>query len=223
MNRVIINFHGLGPLPAHVDVGEANVWCADPGLYADLLDETRDAAAAANIDCLITFDDGNLSDLDHGARPLADRGMSAIFFPCAGRIGQSGYLGANALRDLVAAGMRIGSHGWSHVDWRRASPATMRQEIAEAKDRIEQAAGVAVTTAAIPFGSYDRRVLRDAAVFDTVFTSDAALADGSARVQPRFSYTRSWSRGSVGRAINESRQPMRRARQALAMAVKRFR
>ena len=112
MKRVIINFHGLGTMPPHVDAGEANVWCADPSLYADLLDETRDAAAANGLEPLITFDDGNLSDLEIGLRPVAERGMRAIFFPCAGRIGQQGYLDEAALRELVSAGAEVGSHGW---------------------------------------------------------------------------------------------------------------
>jgi peptidoglycan/xylan/chitin deacetylase (PgdA/CDA1 family) len=223
MKRVIINFHGLGPIPPHVDAGEAKVWCADPALYADLLDETREAATACGLDFLITFDDGNRSDLDTGLKPLADRGVSAIFFPCAGRIGQSGYLDTAALRELVAAGQRIGSHGWSHTDWRRAPPAAMRQEVGEAKDRIEQAAGVEVTTVAIPFGCYDRRVLRDAAPFESIFTSDAVLADTTARVQPRLSYTADWQRGAVSRAIADSHQPFRRMKKKLAMTFKRFR
>jgi len=221
VTRIVVNFHGLGPEPAHIDAGEAHVWCADPGLYAALLDETREAAAAHGIEYLITFDDGNRSDLELGLQPLADRGMRAIFFPCAGRLDDPRYLGSSALRELVAAGMTIGSHGWSHTDWRRQT--SYAQEIAEAKDRLEQAAGAPVTSAAIPFGSYDRRVLGAARVFETVFTSDAALADGNAWLQPRFSYTKAWSRGSVRGALARARSPVRRVRQKLAMTVKRFR
>jgi peptidoglycan/xylan/chitin deacetylase (PgdA/CDA1 family) len=223
LKRLIINFHGLGPIPAHVDAGEAKVWCADLALYTDLLDETSEAAAAGGLDHLITFDDGNRSDLEHGLKPLVDRDISAIFFPCAGRLEQKGYLDKAALRELVAAGQRIGSHGWSHTDWRRASPAVMRQEVAEAKDRIEQAAGVAVKTVAIPFGSYGRRVLRDAASFETVFTSDATLADSEARLQPRFSYIAAWRPGAVRRAIDDAGRPFTRAKKNLAMTIKRFR
>ncbi|WP_368039569.1 polysaccharide deacetylase family protein [Sphingomonas sp. ID1715] len=220
---MIINFHGLGTMPDHVDAGEANVWCADPALYADLLDETREEAAAQQLEPLITFDDGNLSDIEIGLGPVTERGMRAIFFPCAGRIGQRGYLDGSALREVVSAGAEVGSHGWSHTDWRRASPEVMRQEVVEAKDRIEQAAGAPVTTVAIPFGSYGRRVLKDAAVFRTVYTSDAALADADAWLQPRFSYVRSWSRGSVRRVLADSRRPARRLRQNLAMTFKRLR
>lgn len=221
MTRIVINFHGLGPEPAHIDAGEAQVWCTDPGLYADLLDDAREAAQAQGIDYLITFDDGNRSDLELGLKPLADRDMSAVFFPCAGRLGDQRYLDKAALRELVAAGMSIGSHGWAHADWRQQSSFT--QEIGEAKDRLEQAAGAPVTTAAIPFGSYDRRVLGAARVFETVFTSDAALADEQAWLQPRFSYTKAWSRGSVRRAIAHAQSPARRVRQTLAMALKRVR
>lgn len=210
-------------MPAHVDAGEARVWCADPALYADLLDETRARAQAAGLDHLITFDDGNLSDLTLGLKPLADRRMTAIFFPCAERLTQPGYLDAAALRELIAAGMTIGSHGWAHTDWRRASPKAMRREVGEAKDRIEQAAGAPVTTVAIPFGSYDRRVLRDARPFETIFTSDAALADAGARVQPRFSYTTDWRQGTVERLVAEGRSPLNRIKRNLAMTFKRFR
>lgn len=221
MTRIVVNFHGLGPEPGTIDAGEAHVWCTDPGLYAALLDETREAAAERGIDYLITFDDGNRSDLELGLTPLADRDMTAIFFPCAGRLDDPRYLDQAALRTLVDAGMSIGSHGWAHTDWRKQTG--YAREIGEAKDRLEQAAGAPVTSAAIPFGSYDRRVLGAARVFDTVFTSDAALADGNAWLQPRFSYDKSWSRGSVRSAIDRARAPARRVRQKLAMTVKRFR
>ncbi len=223
MNRITINFHGLGPLPAHVGAGEARVWCTDPALYADLLDEVRTEAEAHDLDYLITFDDGNLSDIEIGLKPLVDRHMAAIIFPCAGRIGEKNYLDQGALRELVAAGMEIGSHGWSHVDWRQTSPETTKQEIGEAKNRIEQAAGAAVTTVAIPFGRYNRRVLRNAELFETIYTSDAALADASARLQPRFSYTNDWRRGSVGAAIAEAKRPLKRLRQSLAITYKSWR
>ncbi|MBA2919035.1 polysaccharide deacetylase family protein [Sphingomonas sp. MAH-20] len=223
MRQLNITFHGLGAMPATVDAGEARVWCADAALYADLVDEAQATAAAHGIPLTITFDDGNLSDATIGAPVLARRGLTGIFFPCAGRIGTPGYLDAAALRDLHAGGMGIGSHGWAHTDWRRADDAAMAREIGEAKDRIEQAIGAPVTSAAIPFGSYDRRVLRHAAPFATVYTSDGGLARQGARVQSRTSYTTDWRRGSVARlAETESRAP-RRLRGGLKMLYKSMR
>jgi peptidoglycan/xylan/chitin deacetylase (PgdA/CDA1 family) len=219
VNRVIINFHGLGPMPAHVDAGEAKVWCTDTGLYAALLDETRETG----LDYLITFDDGNVSDLEHGLRPLADRGMSAIFFPCAGRIGQPMYLDQGQLRELVAAGMEIGSHGWSHIRWPDCDAAALQREVAEAKDRIEQAAGVRAATVAIPFGDYNSRVLQATSIFDTIFTSDATLARPSSRLQPRFSYYDHWRPGAVGKAIADSKRLPVRLRKLAGRIRKRLR
>jgi peptidoglycan/xylan/chitin deacetylase (PgdA/CDA1 family) len=223
LQQLNITFHGLGVMPATVDAGEARVWCQDAALYADLVDEAQAAAAAHGMPLAITFDDGNLSDATIGAPVLAKRGLAGIFFPCAGRIGAPGYLDAAALRDLHAAGMGIGSHGWAHTDWRRADDATMKQEIGEAKDRIEQAVGAAITSAAIPFGSYDRRVLRRAAPFDTVYTSDGGLARRDAHIQSRTSYTTDWGRGSIARLAREENRPARRLRRRLKMVYKSLR
>jgi peptidoglycan/xylan/chitin deacetylase (PgdA/CDA1 family) len=223
VRQLNITFHGLGAMPATVDAGEARVWCTDAALYADLIDEARDTAAARGLPLAVTFDDGNLSDATIGAPVLATRGLSGIFFPCAGRIGAPGYLDAAALRDLHAAGMGIGSHGWSHTDWRRADDATMKQEIGEAKDRIEQAIGAPITSAAIPFGSYDRRVLRDAASFQTIYTSDGGLARHGARIQSRTSYTTDWQRGTIARLTDEEGRAPRRLRRRLKMFYKSMR
>ncbi len=219
MDRVIINFHGLGPMPAHVGAGEAKVWCTDLGLYSALLDETRETG----LDYLITFDDGNMSDLEYGLRPLADRGMRATFFPCAGRIGDPIYLDQGHLRELVAAGMEIGSHGWSHIRWPDCDAATLQREVAEAKDRIEQAAGARVTAVAIPFGDYNPRVLGAASIFDTIFTSDATLARPGFKMQPRFSYYDHWRPGAVGKAIADSQRLPVRLRKLAGKFRKRMR
>ncbi len=223
MRQLNITFHGLGAMPSTVDADEARVWCVDSVLYADLIDEARDLAAARGLPLTVTFDDGNASDATIGAPVLAKRGLSGIFFPCAGRIGAPGYLDVAALRDLHAAGMDIGSHGWAHTDWRRADDAAMTREIGEAKDRIEQAIGAPITTAAIPFGSYDRRVLRQAAPFGTVYTSDGGLARRGARIQSRMSYTAAWRCGAVARRVEKESGAARRIRRRIAILYKSLR
>ena len=65
----------------------------------------------------ITFDDGNESDALIALPELAKRNLKAIFFVVAGRIGLPHYLDRVALRDLMSAGMEIGSHGMHHCDW----------------------------------------------------------------------------------------------------------
>ena len=60
-------------------------------------------------------------------------------------------------------------------------------EIDAARRRIEDLCGKAVTKAGIPFGSYNRHVLKQlrAARYDCVYTSDGGLAQSDAWLKPR--------------------------------------
>ena len=60
---------------------------------------------------VITFDDGNESDALIALPELVKRNLKAFFFVVGGRIGLPHYLDRVALRDLISAGMEIGSHG----------------------------------------------------------------------------------------------------------------
>ena len=77
----------------------------------------------------ITFDDGNQSDAKIALPALVKRGLRASFFICAGRIGRPGYLDRVAIRDLLDAGMEVGSHGMRHLDWRKIDDTTLNVEI----------------------------------------------------------------------------------------------
>ena len=108
-----LTFHGVGEPPRVLDRGEADVWVSKKR-FAALLD-----AAAERNDVRITFDDGNVSDLEHALPALRARGLEATFFIVAGRIGTPGFVDASGVRQLAAAGMEIGSHGMRHRPWRR--------------------------------------------------------------------------------------------------------
>src|SRR4051812_10128402 len=110
---VNVNVHGIGPRPARpLDRGEDQVWITVEQ-FERLLD-----AAAGRPEVTITFDDGNASDVEIGLPRLLERGMKARFYVCAGLLGEPGRLDDAAVRELHGAGMLIGSHGWSHRDWR---------------------------------------------------------------------------------------------------------
>ena len=74
----------------------------------------------------------------------------------------------------IEAGMRVGSHGWAHRDWRRIDPGLRSQEFVDARRVLAELIGSAVSRVAIPFGSYDRHVLRHLrrTGVTRVFTSD---------------------------------------------------
>ena len=143
---------------------------------------------------VITFDDGNASDAAIALPELVKRGLKATFFVCAGRIGAPHYLDRVALADLLAAGMEIGTHGKDHRNWRGLDETTLDAELGEARRRIEDVCGVAVTKAAIPFGSYDRRLLQRLRRerFECVYTSDRGLARSEAWLKPRDTMDSTW-------------------------------
>ena len=157
---VNVNVHGVGPLPSRpMEDGEDQVWISVEQLEG-LLD-----AAVGRPDVTITFDDGNLSDLELGLPRLQERGLKARFYVCAGLLGEPGRLDEAGVRELHHAGMVIGSHGWAHRDWRSLDwgplgAVEVEEEMVRARRRIGKLIGTDVSEVAVPFGSYDRHVVR---------------------------------------------------------------
>jgi peptidoglycan/xylan/chitin deacetylase (PgdA/CDA1 family) len=189
----ILNLHGIGIPPAGVDSAEPLYWISKR-TFVTLLDNVMGAGATSSFSIGLTFDDGNISDISTAVPELAKRRLKAGFFVCAGRIGAPHYLDPIALRDLLAAGMEIGTQGMHHRNWRELSDTLLRTEITEARQRLQDIIGTAVTKAAIPFGSYDRRVLRwlRHERLDCVYTSDRGLAQSNAWLKPRYTVDSSW-------------------------------
>ncbi|HWB46474.1 MAG TPA: polysaccharide deacetylase family protein [Hyphomicrobiaceae bacterium] len=155
--------------------------------FVSLLDCVADLRAEGTLPIDITFDDGNVSDLSIALPELSKRQLPATFFLCSGRLQSRNYLDAGAARELVAAGMGIGSHGMHHRDWRMLDEAELIDEISLARRELEDACGLPITKVAIPFGSYDRRVIGKvrAEGFSHVYTSDGGLAYRRAWLKPR--------------------------------------
>jgi peptidoglycan/xylan/chitin deacetylase (PgdA/CDA1 family) len=214
-----ICFHGIGePLPG-LERGDEEYFVGTD-LFLAVADE---AAARAGIS--LTFDDGYASDLEVALPALRERGLTATFFPLAGKLGQPGYVDAAGVRALSAAGMRVGSHGMRHRSWRDLDAQTEREELAVARSVIGSAAQAPVRAAACPFGSYDRRVL-DALRrygYEQVFTSDRRRARAGAWLQPRYSILRADTLSSIRENILAPRPLAERVRCAAAARVKAWR
>lgn len=189
-NSLYLTFHGIGEPVVPLAEGE--------GRYFVTRECFRQTVACldaleknSGIKAHLTFDDGNLSDYDVGFPTLLDHGRKAIFFVLAGRIGQEGYLSAAQIREMAQAGMTIGTHGRDHVDWRTLDADGRKREFVDARKAIEDTAGQAVTLAAIPFGRFDRTVLRHLRQegYERAFTSSQGLALESAWFCPRKSPT----------------------------------
>jgi len=168
---LVLTFHGLGEPPKSVESKEVPFWVSGES-FAAVLEAVRDRE-----DVLITFDDGNRSDVETALPALLERGMRAEFFALAGRLGERGRLSAQDVGELAGAGMTIGSHGMDHRKWRNLDAATLRRETVEARAILQDAAQQPVSHAAAPFGTYDARTLRALlrAGFERVYTSEGGL------------------------------------------------
>ncbi|WP_246256940.1 polysaccharide deacetylase family protein [Amycolatopsis anabasis] len=219
MTVVNLTVHGIGTPVRELEPGEDRTWVT-VGQFEQVLD-----AVAGDERVRITFDDGNASDVEIALPRLVERGLTAEFFLLAGRIGQPGSVDADGVRALLAAGMRIGSHGWAHRDWRRLDHQLVLQEFLDAPKALAELTGQPVTRVAVPFGSYDRRVLtrlRHAGV-TRAYTSDGGPAREHTWLQPRTSLRHDlgpqWIKDVLAGAPGLKRQ----ARRACAKLVKRVR
>lgn len=215
---VVLTVHGIGAPPRALDPGEHRTWVS-----VEQFEQALDAVVGRP-DVRLTFDDGNASDVDIALPRLVERGLTAHFFLLAGRLGEHGRVDADGVRELVDAGMSIGSHGWAHRDWRRLDPSEVHDEIVEAPRRLASVAGRPVTTAAVPFGSYDRTVLTRlrAAGTERVYTSDGGPTTPDRWLQSRTSLREDTAVDDV-RGLFERTPLARRVHRAAVTWVKRHR
>jgi peptidoglycan/xylan/chitin deacetylase (PgdA/CDA1 family) len=219
MRSINLTFHGIGEPPRPLAPGEADVWVSQSG-FLSLLD-----SVAGREDVRITFDDGNASDLEHALPALRERGLSATFFVVADRLTQPEFLGADGVRELAAAGMRIGCHGMRHRPWRGLDQHELGEELVQAKAILEKIVERPVTDAACPFGSYDRRVLRTlrAAGYRRAYTSDRGTANPHGFLQARNSVGPGDAPDLLGRIASLDAGPHKAIPRRAKLAVKRWR
>ncbi len=182
-------------------------------------------AAAGRDDVRLTFDDGNLSDVEIALPLLIERGLHAEFFVCPGLFGQPSRLAEDGVRELVAAGMQIGSHGWHHIDWRSAGAAQVMQEVQESREVLRELTGTDITHFSVPFGSYDRHVLSELQHFGVsrVYTSDGGRANADAWLQARTSLRSDLDHAWLDRVLDPNPPLRQRARGLAAQVAKRSR
>jgi peptidoglycan/xylan/chitin deacetylase (PgdA/CDA1 family) len=215
----ILNFHGLGPRPPGLPTGEEECWL-DQSFFEAILDFVQ---ARKNVQ--ITLDDSNESDFTLALPALKARNMRAKFFVVAQRLGQNGYLSTSHLQALAGEGMKIGTHGMCHRRWTGLNAANLHEELAEAKDRLEQIVGIPIQEAACPFGSYDRRVLgglRNLG-YKRIYTSDEGPAFEDLLIQPRNTVRRIDDLASIQRIINGTPSGLKKLLRGLKLKLKQWR
>lgn len=218
---VAITFHGIGDPIAPVLPAERPFWLTLPRFCA-VLDRIVHRGMARSV--CITIDDGLISDHSHALPELVRRGLRARIFVTTDRIGVPGYVDAAHLRDLAAAGFVIGSHGHSHRPWTQLDLAALDRDMATARARLEDLLARPVAEAAVPFGLYNRHVLRALrrTGHTAVWTSDGGRHDPAAFLRPRTTIRSDTTEQALDRILDGQIPPLARMRRALGMLRKRL-
>ncbi|MET4077438.1 polysaccharide deacetylase family protein [Janibacter sp. UYMM211] len=199
---LVLMYHGIGEVPAASDPD--NLYVPEAAFAAQLdhlaargwtvLDEAGylaalDGAPTPRRSVLVTFDDGYVSVLERAAPQLARRGMSAICYVSPGLDGQAPLPGmppesrlmtAAQMRELSAAGVALGCHGWAHESMPGMSTEQLEQCTVRARDELHSLVGERVATFAYPFGHHDAAARE--AVAAAGFACALATYDGAGRL-----------------------------------------
>jgi peptidoglycan/xylan/chitin deacetylase (PgdA/CDA1 family) len=100
----------------------------------------------------LTFDDGAVSDYAEAFPVLLELGLRATFFVVPTMVDTRGYCTWSQLREMVAAGMEIGSHSLTHPFLHQLDRAGIEREYGESKAILEDRLGMAIRTASLPRG-----------------------------------------------------------------------
>jgi peptidoglycan/xylan/chitin deacetylase (PgdA/CDA1 family) len=216
---LILTFHGIGEYSRALRPGEEGVWLSEE-VFRSIIDVIRHRS-----DVMLTVDDGNRSDASIVMPTLLEYGMKATFFLAAGHLDTPGYISRAAVRNMVQEGMKIGSHGIYHRNWRDLSGEQLSEEVHKSREILEQVTGGPVTEAACPFGAYDRCVIRHLrkARYERVYTSDRGFARRGNWLMPRNSLHTNDGPESVMRMICQSSFGPRAWLRLLKKTFKRFR
>lgn len=124
-------------------------WLQAQGYTSVRLDN---AQSSQNKRVLISFDDGDATNLSVALPLLRARQMVAEFFITSDFVGQAGMLAADDVRELADAGMGVQSHGRSHRFLEDLTEDDMFAELRDSKLRLEAIIGRTVTAIAFPGG-----------------------------------------------------------------------
>ncbi len=100
----------------------------------------------------LTFDDGSASDYTEAFPVLSELGLRATFFVVPTFVERPGHVTWQQLREMVAAGMEVGSHSLTHPFVHELDRTGLEREFGQSKAELEDRLGVAVTSASLPRG-----------------------------------------------------------------------
>jgi len=109
---------------------------------------------------VLTFDDGNISDLTTVAPILKEHGFGATFYITSGWVGKPGRLNWKQVKELHNQGFDIGNHSTSHPNMLHISENDIREQIISFDDACAEHGIPKATSFAYPGGHHDRRMVK---------------------------------------------------------------
>jgi len=173
---------------------------------------------------LLTFDDGHRSNATQVTPLLAQQGLSGLFFVTADFCRQrEDFCSDDDLRNMLAQGMNLGTHGVTHRFLADMSEAESREELAESQQWLTSILGQEVDTVSFPGGRYNARELELAEelqyrwVYDSTFALYKLNGDKSFHLVPRIPVRQQHSSADIVALIDPNSMQFRRTR-AINMA-----
>ena len=134
----------------------------------------------------ITFDDGYVSVLEHGIPVLAKHGFPSTTFVVTAQCGKGNdwdqrgraipklpVMSWTQLRELLLAGMTLGSHSHTHP---RLNASNAREELQRSKQELEDHLGIRASLFCYPYGEADTAVREAVAEqFECACTTELAF------------------------------------------------
>lgn len=173
----MLMYHKLGPKPRGVRIQGLYVSTgafrrqltelAAAGYRSCSLDEVAAGTVGSAKRILLSFDDGYVSNLELGLKPLQDSGLQAIVYILAGKLGGTNdwdvswgeasaqLMDAAQIREWLAGGQAIGSHSMQHVRLAEIPLTEAREQIGASKKLLEDRFGVPIRHFCYPYGSWN--------------------------------------------------------------------
>jgi peptidoglycan/xylan/chitin deacetylase (PgdA/CDA1 family) len=196
-------YHDVAPRARRDTVGFPGPLAARYKLEPDAFEAHLDALVATGLEIgtaptgeaappvALTFDDGGASAL-LAATALERRGWRGQFFVTSARIGTSGFLSAEQLRELVGRGHVVGSHSETHPTYMgRLTREQLDSEWTRSRTTIGEIVGTPPQTASVPGGYLSREVIASAAAagYELLFTSEPTVRVAHEQLVVRGRYT----------------------------------
>lgn len=128
-------------------------WEYTPITTTMLVNAIKNGAPLPPRPIILTFDDGNEDNYTNAFPIMKKYGMTGVLYLPYDYIGRDGYMTADQIREMAAAGWEIGSHSLTHPNLLAVDTPRLRAEIVDSRKNLEKLLGVPVLTFAYPFGN----------------------------------------------------------------------